>query len=197
MHRLTEISLRWPRITLLVACAISALSAIAAARAPISAGAYIGAEHPAVREFEAFIERFGGGYPIVVAWSCGEPGDPCATVFDDASLLMADRVGNEIARAPGVLRVASPANTPLLVASQDGVVAHRFVAGGAVDAPASRVRQALTERHWVNALVSADARAGALIVELPSADTTSQFVPALIVHVSRSRSAQRGASCTV
>ena len=177
MRTLTELSLRWPRITLVVACAISTLSAISAVRAPISAGAYayIGDGHPAVREFEDFIERFAGGYPLIIAWSCGSPADPCESVFDDSSLLMADRLGNEIARAPGVVRVASPANTPLLVAESGGVTARRFVEGGIVNARKAHVQQALKERLWVNALVSADARAGALIVELPSTDITGQF----------------------
>jgi hypothetical protein len=39
--------------------------------------ATLGADHPVVRQFDAFLERFGGGYPILVAYECGAARD-CA-----------------------------------------------------------------------------------------------------------------------
>ena len=49
MERLTALSLRWPRLTLLIALAFAALGAWGGARAPVSAGAYayIGADQVA------------------------------------------------------------------------------------------------------------------------------------------------------
>lgn len=177
MVRLTELSLRFPRSTLLVAVLVSALGAIAAARAPISAGAYayIGKEHPAVVRFEEFIARFGGGYPVIVAWSCGGESDPCRSVFDESSLLMADAVGSALAASPQVSRVSSPAQTPLRVASEDAMLSHRFVSDGRVDAPRERVADALADPLWVGAIVSEDASVGALVVEMPTTSITDQF----------------------
>ena len=111
MHRLTQLAVRFPRLTLFLAAALSAICASEARRVPSSAGAQamIGPDHPALRQIEAFTERFGGGEPAVIAWSCARPGDPCVSAFDDASLRMAHAAGSAIAAGAHVLRVSSPA----------------------------------------------------------------------------------------
>ena len=176
MERLTALSLRWPWLTLLISVAFAALGAWGGARAPVSAGAYayIGADHPAVTEFESFIETFGGGYPVIVAWSCGDTADPCKSVFDENSLLMADAVGGVLAGVPNISRVSSPAQTPLLIGTAEGIVAHRFVEDGQANAPPDLVAAALSDPLWVGAIVSTDASIAALVVEMTSTNIAEQ-----------------------
>ena len=177
MERLTALSLRWPWTTLLISVLLAALGAWGGASVPLSAGAYayIGADHPAVTEFESFIDTFGGGYPVIVAWSCGDPADPCTSIFDENSLLMADAVGKALAGVSNISRVSSPANAPLLIGTADGINAHRFVEDGRVDAPRDLVARALTDSLWVGAIVSKDAKVGALAVEMTSTNIADQF----------------------
>ena len=77
------------------------------------------------------VEQFGGGLPIQIAWECGE-GHPCASVFDDASLRMADSVTRPLAPLRGILDVQGPSNAPLLVPAEDGFAIRRFVENGEV-----------------------------------------------------------------
>lgn len=177
MHRLTEVSLRWPRLTLLLAVALGAFGLWSFLRTPLSAGAdaYIGADHPALHELERFVDAFGGGYPVIIAWSCGETGDPCASVFDENSLRMASAVGGAIGQSASISRVTSLANTPLLVGTPDGILSHRFVADGRVSAPPAFALRALADPLWVGALVAKGGDVAALIAEARSTTPADQF----------------------
>jgi len=172
MKSLTAAALRSPLLTLLMATGLCGLSMFAAMRAPRSAGAHaiVGADHPVVRGLERFTERFGGGFPIIVAWSCGSPGDPCRSVFDAASLRMAHEVGSDLASANHVVRVSSPAHSVLMVARADGLVAHRFFGNDGIDAPTEFVEQALADPLWRGAIVSGSGRTGALVIETDTTD---------------------------
>ena len=176
LHRLTEFAIRWPRLTVLVAVLIASLGAWSAVTAPASAGAYamIGSDHPAVIELESFLRRFGGGQPVVIAWRCDESADPCQSVFDDTSLRMAYEVGSVLTSSPHVARISSPAHSPLFVSGSDEIGTHRFVAEGIVNAAPEYVQLALSDPLWRGAIISSDARVGALIVETDSSDTTDQ-----------------------
>ncbi len=177
MYHLTGTALRFPRLTVALAVVLSALGGWAASRTPFTAGAYawIGPDHPVVREFEGFIERYGGGYPIIIAWSCLESRDPCKSAFDEDSLRMADEIGTELERSPNVARVSSPANLPLLVPIEQGIHTHVFVQDGRVDAPPELVAQVLEDPTWVGSVISKDGRVGALVVEMPTTDTAAQI----------------------
>jgi len=61
------------------------------------------AGRPSIRTMDEFIQRFGGGLPVQIAWECG-PGFPCAHALDRASLEMAQRLTEELSVAPGVHR---------------------------------------------------------------------------------------------
>ncbi len=137
--------------------------------------AFLGESHPAVRRFDAFLERFGGGYPIAVVWSCAET-ERCERVFDDDALRMAAAVAGRLRSRPGVRRVESPATSLLMLPSKDGVVARRFVdKQGPVDDVEMLAERALGDRLWVGSLVSADGQVGAILIELRASDSATSL----------------------
>jgi len=172
MHRLTVACARHPWATLLLILALTAAagwSAFHTGRA-VGTDANLGADHPAVRQFEEFIDRFGGGYPIVVAYEC-EDANVCTGVFDRAALEMADIVSRRLVQASFVSRVSSPATTRLLVPDEDlGLDTRRFVVDGVVVEDAALIRRALSDASWSHTLVSTDGRVGAIVVELASTE---------------------------
>lgn len=177
MSALTELSLRWPRLTLVIAALISLSGAWLASQAPSSSGAHalIGADHPAVRELEAFLEEFDGGYPVVIAWSCERATDPCASALDARSLGMAWDVGEVLVRSPLVRRISSPAHTPLLQRTEDGMVGRRLVSDGVVRVDHALASLARADSQWERTLISTDARVGAIIVESVSTRPEEQI----------------------
>jgi predicted RND superfamily exporter protein len=195
MHRLTELSLRAPWATLMLSVLVSLASFWAYARAPFMSGAdgMIGPDAPASRELDRFIAQFGVGYPVLVGWSCGEPGDPCASVFDPSSLRMAKELGDALAQEPSVKRVSSLAHTPLLLGTSEGIFAHRFVTDGRIEAPAELVARALLDAQCfltMNAARFASAaNAGKLSAVAIAAAALSEMLllPALIVLSARVR----------
>jgi hypothetical protein len=175
MHRLTEFSLRWPRLVLLIALAAAALSANSVRKLPLSAGAYayIGEHHPVVQQFEEFIRDF-GGYALVIAWHCGGPTDPCTSVVDPASIAMAKQVGDSLLASPHVARISSPAHTPLLIETAEGIELVRL-GGNHRWTPEELSRLALADPDWVGSLVSADGSLAALIAEMSHTAPEDQF----------------------
>lgn len=185
MSRLTELALRWPMLTLLIAVILAAFGAISASRAPSSAGAHalLGDAHPDVIALEDFIREFGGGYPVVVAWSCALVDAPCRSVFDERSLMMASALGGRLLESPYVTRIAGPAQTPVLIPSKDELLLHRFVIEDRVDAPPEAIRAALESPHWRRTLISEDGRIGALVVE--SITTSPEDQVALVLEIEK------------
>lgn len=172
LEMLTRASLRRPALALVALGGITALLAAGTARLRSDVGyrALLGDRHPAVRRLDAFLDRFGGGLPVAVVWSCAET-PRCDTVFDPASLELADRVGRALAALPGVRRVESPAASALLMPTPDGFAVRRLVVDGR-PAPdrAALAERALRDPLWVGALTSGDGRVGALLLELASSD---------------------------
>jgi predicted RND superfamily exporter protein len=125
----------------------------------------LGAEHPAIRDLEGFIDRFDGGFPVRIAWECGAS-RPCRTVFDPQALLMADRVTRQLQHLPQVRQVHSPATTSLLVPTAAGLEVRQLVEHGSL-APDFRAlaARAVLDPLWRDTLVTGDATAGAIIVE--------------------------------
>jgi predicted RND superfamily exporter protein len=172
MHRLTAVSVRHPWLAVLVALAAVLAAARGALQTELSVGlgATLGADDPVVREFEAFLERFGGGYPVVIAYECASPAI-CRSALDPAALDMARAVTRELLRAPVVSRVASPATSPLLVRSADlGLEVRRFAANGSRGSNAELVRLAREDPLWRRTLLSTDGTAGAIAVEVASTE---------------------------
>ena len=175
MHRLTAMCVRRPWATVLFALALTAAAGWSAlhTRTAVGTDAGLGADHPAVRQFDAFLERFGGGYPVVVAYECGDPA-VCRSVLERAALEMADAVSQELVQASFVSRVSSPAVTRLLLPSDDaGLEARHLVVNHAVVDDAQLVQRALEDPLWSRTLVSDHGRVGAIVVELSSTESAA------------------------
>jgi predicted RND superfamily exporter protein len=172
MHRLTAVCVRHPWLTVIVALAAVFAAARGALDTELSVGlaATLGADDPVVREFEAFLDRFGGGYPVVIAYECSSP-EICGGALDPAALDMAAAVAGQLRRAPVVSRVSSPATSPLLVPSPNlGLEVRRFVTDGVGSVDPELVRLAREDPLWHRTLLSADGTAGAIAVELASTE---------------------------
>ena len=184
MHQLTRFSLLHPVITSLglLAITLGLGLGLPQVRTEFGSRVLIGADHPAIQKLDRFIARYGGGVPHYIAWECG-PGRPCASVFDDASLTMVDRVTSELTPLTGVRRVYSPSNAPVFVANEAGFSIRRFVDGGEISQERDALaRLALDDPTWVGNLVSPDARVGAIIVQPTSTDSaTDELVVAAIL----------------
>jgi predicted RND superfamily exporter protein len=146
----------------------------------VGTDANLGADHEAVRLFDEFLESFGGGYPIVIAYQC----DPsrCADVLDPFALEMARAVSSSLQQEQYVSRVSSLATSRLLVSNDGfGLAARQLVENDkAVDDPELR-RAALNDPLWSGNLISADGRAGAIVVELSS--TSSEALSEVIDQI--------------
>lgn len=141
-------------------------------RTGVGYAALLGADHPVVRELDAFVAEFGGGLPMMAVWVCGE-GTPCRDALDRASLRMAEDVARRLGTVPGVLRVESPATTPLLVPAPIGFPEVRRLAPELDGAESfARLRSlALSDPFWRGEVVSSDGKAGAIVVVLASSES--------------------------
>lgn len=176
MHRLTSLCIHKPWLTLITALALLAASGYSVARTELSVGmdANLGADHPAVREFDAFLETFGGGYTVLIAYECLDA-DACRDALDPRALTMAHSVARQLEQSRFVARVSSVATTPLLVRGTElDLDARRLVSGGAPSTDPELRRLALADDLWSGTLLSADGRIGAVVVEL--AETGSDSV---------------------
>ncbi len=167
MHRLAEFSLRRPWLTLGVLLVITGVLGAGVPRVKPAYGfrVLIGADHPAIQALDSLIDEFAGGYPARIAWKCGR-GEPCNTVFDAASLEMADALTQELAAAAPVMNVLGPANAPVLVSNADGFAVRRFVENGVTASDARELAQrVLDDPLWVGTLVSPDGHVGVIVVQ--------------------------------
>jgi len=170
VYALTNAALRAPRLCIGLVLALCLALGAGALRLRTDAGfrAYVGPDHPAVRDFDAFLARFGGGLPVAAVWSCAQS-RACTDVFDASALEMAHAVATTLRSTRGVRAVASPATSPLLVPSEDGFAVRALVEEGR-PAPDHRAlgARARLDPLWVGSLISADADVGALVIELES-----------------------------
>ena len=173
MQALAALSLRRPLATSLALLAVTAAAVAGLPRLHSEAGyrAFLGPDHAAIRELDAFVARFGGGLPFAAVWSCRES-SACESVFDAESLRMAHDVARALEGVAGVRRVDGPATSPLLAPVElDLPEARRLAPDGR---PArdieSLAARAMSDPMWAGHLVSADGTAGALVVHLASSD---------------------------
>jgi predicted RND superfamily exporter protein len=178
VHALGLWSLGHPRLTLgLVLGFVLGLGA-GALRIGTDSGyrAFLGAEHPVVRDLDAVASRFGGGVPFAITWVCEAPA-PCETVFDPEALAMAHELATQLAAVPGVRRVDGPATSPLLVAEFLDLPRARQLApkGTPAEDIEALAASALADPLWVGQILSEDGRAGALVLTLEdSASATAE-----------------------
>lgn len=183
MQSLTRIGLEHRALAscLLLAVTLGLAAGLPRLRTEFGSRVLVGDQHPAIRTLDAFLARYGGGVPLYVAWACG-PDRPCASVFDESSLRMAQRVTDALAARPGISQVRSPANAPVFVPASDGFAIRRLVEHGEVAPDREHLaRLATADRSWVGTLISADARVGAIVVQTSASDsrTDTQVVAAV------------------
>jgi hypothetical protein len=183
MHRLTRISLSRPLLMALALVGVTvALGAgLPRVRTEFGSRVLIGDDHPAIQRLDAFLERYGSGMPLYIAWACGE-GRPCESVFDEASLRMAHDVTVRLSSEASVSKVWSPSNTPLFVPAEDGFAVRRLVEHDELAADHVDLGKiAVDDPTWVGNLVSADGRVGAIIVQpVASRASTDEEVVAAV-----------------
>lgn len=182
MDRLTKVALSSPRLTIALVLLATVSAALGLTRSTVEVGyrTFLGEHHPAIESLDDLIEKFGGGLPVRIVWSCEQ--SPCESVFDEASLTMARSVERELEALPIVRRVESAASAPLPIAVGGGVAFRRFFEDGALVADRSSLAaRALADPLWVGNLVSDDGRVGAIVVQLAFTDsaTTAAIVPAI------------------
>lgn len=180
MDRFTSFGLRQPRLAIGAASVVALVLAAGALRVGTDSGyrAFLGADHPAVRDLEDATRRFGGGVPFAIVYHCGES-EPCASVFDPAALEMAHALAVQIKGFPGVGSVESPATSPLLVPEWLELPRARQLAPGGVPVPdvAELAVRAQQDPVWAGQIVSADGKLGAVVVSLvDSAGSTAEQV---------------------
>lgn len=170
MKTLARLALARPLAALAAALALTLAfgSGLPRLGADVGYRAFLGEEHPAVRRFDAFLERYEGGLPMALVYTC-EGRAPCRSAFDPPALEMARAVGEAVAAAPGVRHVESPANAAVLVPGRPPrpPLPRRFFENGVLapdrDALATR---AAVDRLWRGSLVSGDGRTGVVLVEV-------------------------------
>jgi hypothetical protein len=175
MHRLTAICVRHPWVTVVLVALLTAASVHSILQTEIAVGndAHLGPSHTAVVHFDEFLERFGGGYPILIAYECADPG-VCRGALDPIALEMAYSVSHELERSPFVSRVSSPATTRLLVANTDlAIDARRLVVDGKAVIDPELERIALGDPLWTRSLLSEDGGVGAIVIEMSSTETAA------------------------
>jgi hypothetical protein len=134
-------------------------------RTEFGARVLIGDDHPTIRRLDAFLERYGSGMPLYIAWECGA-GRPCESAFDEASLRMAQDVTARLSSEASVSKVWSPSNTPLFVQQEGGFAVRRMVEHDEIAADHAELgKLAMDDPTWVGNLVSADSRVGAIVVQ--------------------------------
>jgi hypothetical protein len=173
MHRLTLLCVRRPWVVLVVVGLLAGVAgwSITRTRTAVGTDATLGKRHPTVSQFERFLERFGGGYPVLIAYECSKQG-PCENALDPDALAMAHAVSQEMARSRFVSRVSSPATSRLLTSSGDlGIEARQLVVDGTPVLDPELERLARTDPLWLRTLLSEDGKVGAVVVELSSTET--------------------------
>jgi predicted RND superfamily exporter protein len=175
MYRLTRLSLTYPKTTLLTVALITVVLGIGLTRLRTEFGyrVLIGNDHPTIRTLDGFIDQFGGGLPLCIAWQCGS-GQPCKSVFDHTSLEMANAVHQALSPLQVVRSVQGPASAPVFVPQAGGFEVRRFVEDGepVPDAEVLSIR-ALEDPFWVGTFVSADASVGSILVQAIDNEATT------------------------
>ncbi len=138
--------------------------------------ALLGAGHPAIAQLDALSARFGGGLSLAAVWGCAE-GAPCESALDPLPLEMAYQVAKTMRALPDVVRVDSPATSPLWVAPPLGLPERRFLVDPATGSTAKDLdalrAAAVQDEAWVGQILSPDASAAAIVLHLRDSGSDS------------------------
>ncbi len=177
MYTVTRFSLSHPRWTIaaIVVATLVMGSGLLSLRNQTGYRTFLGEDHLQLKRFDRFVERFGGGYPILIAYSCAG-NSTCESVLEPRPLEMAHRFSTELARLPGVDTVLSPANATLLVPYSDGGFETRtLIEGGetATELP-GLVETAAIDPLWDRNVLARGGEVGAIVVQLSTTETAVQ-----------------------
>ncbi|MEE8164253.1 MAG: MMPL family transporter, partial [Myxococcota bacterium] len=167
VHQLTRLTLNRPKSVLLALGAITAFLAagLPNLRTEFGYRVLVGDDHPSIVALDELIHQYGGGFPLYIAWECGD-GFPCDTVFDIESLEMAYSLTRTMSAFPGIVNVESPATTGLLTPAAGGFDIRRFVEDGKVVPDAEELAlRALDDPLWAGTLISSDGTVGVIILQ--------------------------------
>jgi len=172
---LTAASVRRPRAVAATAAVLTLFLLAAATRLESEVGyaAYFGPDDPAVHRLEAFLDEFQSGLHVLVAFGCAES-RLCGSLREPAALEFLARLQAELDRLPNVRSTRSLLNAPILVGPlETRSVALPAAGGGYALAPdfAELVARAPRERFLGGLLVSEDAAAAGIVVELQSLES--------------------------
>jgi len=151
---------------------ISVLAGIGIARIDTQTGfrTFLGEKSPDVLYLDEFLGRFGGGFPLLIAYSC-DGSAPCETVFDMASLEMAHNLHKSILVLNGVQNVYTPADSELLLPTEEGFEVRTLY--GAKDLDVLKSAAAI-DPLWERMLVSQAGKVGAIVIDFSSSEASVQ-----------------------
>ena len=165
----TAIVLRRPSLCVIGTFTATVLALVGVYQVETEVGyrAFLGSDHPVVREFDDFVSRFDGGLPLVAVWTCRST-DACVEALDVPSLRMAAAIASQLSASDVIRRVDTPATTPVLVRQEIGFPKARvFVEDGRVSVDRPSLRDAvMKDPLWLRRLVSEDGMSGAVIAHL-------------------------------
>ncbi len=177
LRALAGLSLRRPSLVagLLLLSSLLLAAGIPRIQRETTLRTFLGPDHEVVVTLDEHLETFGGGYPVVIAYSC-EDTPACESVFDEPALRMAAQVASELRRQFGVRDVEGPANASLLVSRDGAPAARRFVSPeGVLPADLEELAaRAVEDPLWSRNLTGQGGRVGALIVEVTSSRSAVQ-----------------------
>lgn len=186
-RRLVLASLSAPRATLVFWVVTILIASVGVPRTTAEVGYRIllGETHPAIVRIDEFIQRYGGGLPVILAWSCG-PSAPCRSSLDPTSLAMARDIEVALLAEPSVREVISPASMPLVIADDGDVSIRRLVHDGLIVADhVALSRKALDDPAWVGTVINGDGTVGAIVMQTASAESAAmqELVQALFAAI--------------
>ena len=190
MHRLTELTLDYPKTAAALLLLATIGLGLGLPRVPVVHGSrvLVGAQHPAVQTLDGVVNTFSSGLPLEIGWECGE-GLACEHALDERSLAVSADLTRRISRMADVRVVRSPSNSSILIPIDEGMRVRRFVENGELRADhASLVEHVVADSLWTGRLVSSDLTAAAIIVQ-PTDNSTAtgerlidRFAPLFAPH---------------
>ncbi len=169
---LTRVSLRRPWLILGFIGLISVLAGFGLTRVESRTGfrTFLGEDNPQVHYLDEFTNRFGGGFPLLIVYSC-DAAAPCSTVFEPGPLEMAHQLRLKLRVLEGVRDVHTPADSDLLVPTPDGFEVHTLYQADNLEELAA---VAAVDPLWEGTIASQEGKVGAVIVEFSSSDAGIQ-----------------------
>ena len=162
--------------------------------------AYFGPDDPAVERLEDFLAEFQSGLQILVVFSC-EPSSLCERVHEEDALRFLGRLQAAIDRVAHVRRTRSVLDAPIVVAPlTTRSVARRGTDGEWIFADdwEELASRSAREPFLRGTLISDDARAGGILVELRSLESEPlRAAVHEILDITRRHEAELGAEIFV